>query len=324
MQAMVLDAPHTPLKLKTIPIPTPKPGELLLKVLACGVCRTDLHIVDGELTHPKLPLILGHQIVGTVVNQGGKFQPGERVGVPWLGKTCGCCRFCRSDRENLCENGTFTGYQINGGFAEYCTADEAYCFALPKNYSDIQIAPLLCGGLIGFRALRMAGDARRIGFYGFGSAAHILLQIAKYQGKEVFAFTRKGDAEAQKLAIDLGAVWAGASEDTPPALLDSAIIFAPVGALVPQALKCLDKGGSAICAGIHMSDIPAFPYELIYDERILRSVANLTREDGLEFFKVAAKVKIDTKVTVYPLAQANQALDDLRSGKFTGSAVIAL
>jgi alcohol dehydrogenase, propanol-preferring len=324
MQAMVLKAPKTPLKLMRVPIPEPQKGEVLLKVAACGVCRTDLHIVDGELTHPKLPLILGHQIVGIVQNQGQKFKPGDRVGVPWLGKTCGTCRFCRSGRENLCENAAFTGYQIDGGFAEYCKADENFCFPLPKEYADIPIAPLLCGGLIGYRAYRMAAQAQKIGFYGFGSAAHILLQVAKHQGKEVFAFTRKGDIEAQKLALKLGAVWAGSSEEAPPALLDAAIIFAPVGPLVPQALKCLDKGGSVVCAGIHMSDIPAFPYERIYDERIVRSVANLTREDGIDFFKMAAKCKIETQVAVYPLAKTNQALDDLRSGKFTGSAVIDL
>lgn len=321
MQAMVLESPKTPLKLMTLEIPVPKKGELLLKVRACAVCRTDLHIYDHELTEPKLPLILGHQIVATVMNQGKVFNPGDRVGVPWLGKTCGCCRFCTSSRENLCEEAQFTGYQINGGFAEYCTADENFCFALPREYSDIHVAPLLCGGLIGFRALRMA-EGKRIGFYGFGSAAHILTQIAGHQGKEVYAFTREGDSEAQGLARSLGAVWAGSSETAPPALLDAAIIFAPVGKLVPMALKCLDKGGSVICAGIHMSDIPSFPYDLIYGERIIRSVANLTREDGLEFFKVATKCKIDMKVTVYKLVDANQALDDLRRGRFVGSAVV--
>ncbi|MBS0652183.1 MAG: zinc-dependent alcohol dehydrogenase family protein [Verrucomicrobia bacterium] len=327
MRAMVLESPQTPLRLLEIPIPEPQEEQVLLQVQACGVCRTDLHIIDGELPSPRLPLIMGHQIVGKVIRQGPnakRFQIGQRVGVPWLGQTCGQCRFCASHRENLCENALFTGYQLNGGFAEYCTANENYCYLLPDLYSNLQVAPLLCGGLIGFRALRMTGNAQRLGFYGFGSSAHILIQIAKQQGKEVYAFTRPKDLPAQSLAKKLGAVWAGSSEEPPPVLMDAAIIFAPVGQLVPQALRAVDKGGAVVCAGIHMSDIPSFPYELIYGERLLRSVANLTREDGEQFFEVASRHLVDTQVTAYPLEEANRALSDLRDGRITGSAVIVL
>ena len=327
MHAMVLESPHSLLKLREVPIPEPQEEQILLQVQTCAVCRTDLHIVDGELPQPRMPLILGHQIVGIVAQQGPKatrFKLGQRVGVPWLGKTCGKCHFCLSNRENLCEKPLFTGYHLDGGYAEFCVANEKYCYALPDIYSDLEVAPLLCGGLIGFRAFRMTGESKKLGFYGFGSSAHILLQIACHQGKEVFAFTRSGDESAQNLAKKLGAVWAGSSEEISPMLLDSALIFAPVGNLVPQALQAIDKGGSVICLGIHMSDIPSFPYELIYGERILRSVANLTREDGSEFFKIAAELMIHTQVASYPLEEANQALQDLKEGKITGSAVIQI
>ena len=323
---MVLNAPHTPLQLEEVATPKPNEGQILIKVKTCALCRTDLHIVDGELSPPHFPLILGHQIVGTVIEKDkkGKFKIGQRIGVPWLGKTCGHCSFCLSHRENLCEVAQFTGYHLNGGFAEYCVADERFCFDLPETYSDEQVAPLLCGGLIGFRAFRMTGNAKKLGFYGFGSSAHILLQIAKFQKREVYAFTRMGDKAAQDLAKMLGAVWAGSSDEAPPTLLDAVLIFAPVGELVPLALKAINKGGSVICAGIHMSDIPSFPYRLIYGERILRSVANLTREDGEEFFKIAAKIPIHTHVTTYPFEEVNKALTDLREGKITGSAVIKI
>lgn len=327
MRAMVLESPQTPLRLLEIPIPEPQEKQVLLQVQACGVCRTDLHIIDGELPSPRLPLIMGHQIVGKVIRQGPnakRFKIGQRVGVPWLGQTCGHCRFCASHRENLCENALFTGYQLNGGFAEFCTVNENYGYLLPDHYYNLQVAPLLCGGLIGFRALCMTRNAQRLGFYGFGSSAHILIQIAQQQGKEVYAFTRPEDQPAQSLAKKLGAVWAGSSEEAPPVLMDAAIIFAPVGKLVPQALRAVDKGGSVVCAGIHMSDIPSFPYELIYGERLLRSVANLTREDGEQFFEAASRHLVDTQVTAYPLEEANKALSDLRDGRITGSAVIVL
>jgi propanol-preferring alcohol dehydrogenase len=327
MRAMVLEAPQNPLRLVNMPIPEPQEGQILLEVKACAACRTDLHIVDGELPPPRSPLILGHQVVGIVKRLGPKakrFKIGQRVGAPWVGKTCGGCRFCLSNRENLCENALFTGYHYNGGFAEFCTANEDYCYLLPDCYSDLQVAPLLCGGLIGFRALRMTGSAQKLGFYGFGSSAHILIQIAKHQGKEVYAFTRHGDESAQSLAKKLGAVWAGSSEEMPPVLLDAAIIFAPVGKLVPQALRAVDKGGSVVCAGIHMSDIPSFPYELIYGERLVQSVANLTRDDGEKFFEIASRLLIHTQVASYPLEEANRALCDLREGKITGSAVISV
>jgi len=325
MDAMVLEAPKEPLQLLEVPVPEQGEGEVLLKVEACGVCRTDLHIVDGELNPPHQPLILGHQIVGTVVKKGlnaDRFQLGDRVGVPWLAKTCGTCPFCLTHQENLCDNALFTGFSLNGGFAEFCVANEKYCHPLPSSYSAVEIAPLLCGGLIGFRALRMAGSAQKIGFYGFGSSAHILIQIAKRLGKEVYVFTRKGDSEAQNLAKKLGASWVGSSVEMPPNLLDAALIFAPVGELVPQALKCIRKGGSVICAGIHMSDIPSFSYDLIYGEKVLRTVAHLTREDGEEFFKTIADFKIHTQVTCFKLEELNQALSDLREGKIVGSAVI--
>jgi propanol-preferring alcohol dehydrogenase len=283
MLAMLLDAPGKPLRVADVPIPTANPHQVLLRVHACGVCRTDLHIVDGELTHAKLPLIPGHQIVGTVVATGervAKFQPGDRVGVPWLGHTCNHCRYCQTGRENLCDNAEFTGYQIDGGYAEYTVADEQFCFPIPPDYPDLQAAPLLCAGLIGYRSYRMTGDAERLGFYGFGAAAHILIQVAKYEGRQVYAFTRDGDIEGQEFAKKLGAVWAGGSEELPPEPLDAAIIFAPVGKLVPAALKAVAKGGVVVCAGIHMSDIPSFPYEILWSERVLRSVANLTRKDG--------------------------------------------
>ncbi|QYO64513.1 zinc-dependent alcohol dehydrogenase family protein [Leptolyngbya sp. 7M] len=284
MRAMILKAPGSPLQEAELPIPTPQPGQVLIQVHTCGVCRTDLHVVDGELTQPKLPLVPGHQIVGTVVGQGGDgqgpFPPGTRVGVPWLGHTCNHCRYCLTGRENLCDNAQFTGYQLDGGYAEYTVADERFCFAIPAGYPDLQAAPLLCAGLIGYRALIMTGEAERIGLYGFGAAAHIVIQTARYQSRQVFAFTRSGDTQGQQFARDLGAVWAGSSTEAPPEPLDAAIIFAPVGALVPAALKAVVKGGVVVCAGIHMSDIPSFPYELLWGERVLRSVANLTRQDG--------------------------------------------
>lgn len=328
MRAITFDSSTQPrLRLCEVPIPEPKEGQILLEVRACSVCRTDLHILDGELIPPRMPLILGHQIVGIVKRLGPgakRFTVGQRIGVSWMGKTCGKCRFCLSAYENLCEKMLFTGFHLDGGFAEFCVAYEDYCFRLPDSYSDEQIAPLLCGGLIGLRALEMAPNAKKIGFYGFGSSAHILAQVAQFQGKEVYAFTRAGDKDAQKLAGKLGAVWAGSSEEEAPTPLDAAIIFAPVGDLVPKALRAVDKGGSVICAGIHMSDIPSFPYELLYGERILRSVANLTRQDGEKLLKIAESHSIHTQVTCYSLAQANQALEDLREGKVTGSAVIKL
>lgn len=315
MKAMLLEKVGEPLILRDIPTPSPKPGQVLINVLACAVCRTDLHILDGELKSPHLPLILGHQIVGTLSN-------GDIVGIPWLGKSCGHCRYCLSGDENLCDDPEFTGYTINGGFTQMCVADENYLFHLPKNTSAIDTAPLLCAGMIGFRSLKMCGDAKKIGFYGFGAAAHLLIQVAHYQKREVFAFTRKGDKKTQDDAKKLGATWAGDSEIPPPEPLDAAIIFAPVGSLVPIALKAVRKGGIVVCAGIHMSDIPSFPYEILWEERILRSVANLTRKDGTEFLSLAQKIPIKTKVTSYPLEKANEALQDLREGKVSGSAVL--
>lgn len=325
MRAMVLEAAGEPLRLMDVPAPEPAAGQVLLRVRACGVCRTDLHIVDGELTEPKLPLIPGHQIVGEVVAAGPgttAFAGGERVGVPWLGWSCGQCRFCRSGRENLCEFARFTGYNIDGGFAEYCVADERFCFPIPDGYPDLQAAPLLCAGLIGFRSLRMAGDAERIGFYGFGAAAHILVQVARHQGRRVYAFTRPGDEAAQRFALDLGAVWSGASGDAPPEPLDAAIIFAPAGELVPAALRAVDRGGTVVCGGIHMSDIPSFPYEILWGERVVRSVANLTRRDGEEFLAVAPQVPVRTEVNPFELERANEALDALRAGRIQGAAVV--
>lgn len=310
-----------------MPVPAPGPHQSLLRVMACGVCRTDLHVIDGELSDPKLPLVPGHQIVGTVEQVGEAvtgFSPGDRVGVPWLGSTCGRCAYCRDGRENLCDNARFTGYHLDGGFAEYTVADERYCFPIPGDYPDTQAAPLLCAGLIGYRSFRMCGEARRIGFYGFGSAAHIVVQVATYLNREVYAFTRPGNREGQEFARHMGAAWAGDSDTTPPELLDAAIIFAPVGELVPHALKALRKGGTVVCAGIYMSDIPSFPYEQLWNERELRSVANLTRRDGEEFLRLAPRVPVHTEITTYPLEQAQQALDDLRNGRVIGSAVITV
>ena len=315
---MVLDRPGSPLREAELPEPTPGPGQLLVRVQTCGVCRTDLHVFDGELTHPKLPLVLGHQIVGTVVGED------RRVGIPWLGWTDGDCRFCRSGRENLCDNARFTGYDLDGGYAEYTVVDERFCLPLPERYSGLEAAPLLCAGLIGYRSLRFTGDGERLGLYGFGASAHIIAQVARYEGRRVFAFTRPGDEEGQAFARELGAVWAGGSDERPPEELDAAIIFAPVGALVPLALRALAKGGSVVCAGIHMTDIPAFPYELLWEERVLRSVANLTRRDGEEFLALAPQVPVRTVVEAFALEQANDALESMRSGRLRGSAVLVV
>jgi propanol-preferring alcohol dehydrogenase len=322
MRAMVLHAPREALRLADLPVPDPGPGEVLLEIDACAVCRTDLHVVDGELPDPKLPLVPGHQIVGRVAGGGQRFVEGERVGIPWLGWTDGDCRYCRSGRENLCDRGRFTGYQLDGGYAEYAVADERFCFHLPQSYSDVHAAPLLCAGLIGYRSLRLAGDAERLGLYGFGASAHLVAQVARHQGRRVFAFTRAGDEEGQRFARSLGAEWAGGSDERPPEELDAAIIFAPVGALVPVALNALAKGGVVVCAGIHMSDIPSFPYELLWGERAVRSVANLTRLDGEEFLGIAPQVPVRTEVEVLPLEQGNEALRRLRAGEIRGSAVL--
>jgi propanol-preferring alcohol dehydrogenase len=321
---MILDAPGRPLRPAELPDPEPAPGQVLLRVHACAVCRTDLHVVDGELPDPKLPLVVGHQIVGTVEGGGERFAPGERVGVPWLGWTDGTCRYCRSGRENLCDGGLFTGYQLDGGYAELVTADERFCFPLPEEYDDLQAAPLLCAGLIGYRSLGLTGDAERIGLYGFGSSAHIVAQVARHQGRRVFAFTRPGDEEGQRLALSLGVDWAGGSDVAPPEPLDAAIIFAPVGELVPLALAATAKGGAVVCAGIHMSDIPAFPYDLLWGERSVRSVANLTRRDGQEFLELAPRVPVHTEVEPYPLEEANDALDAMRAGRLRGTAVLRI
>ncbi|MDH4155972.1 MAG: zinc-dependent alcohol dehydrogenase family protein [candidate division Zixibacteria bacterium] len=327
MRAMVLKSQGQPLQATDVPDPVPLARQLLIRIHACGVCRTDLHVVDGDLTEPRLPLIPGHQIVGTVVSAdegSGRYVPGDRVGVPWLGGSCGNCDYCRSKRENLCGQARYTGYQIDGGFAELCAADERFCFPIPQGYPDLQAAPLLCAGLIGYRSYRMTGDAQKLGFYGFGAAAHILIQVARYENREVYAFTRRGDTSSQDFARSLGAVWAGASDELPPELLDAAIIFAPAGELVPAALRAVARGGAVVCAGIHMSDIPSFPYSLLWEERVLRSVANLTRRDGEEFLALAPKVPVQTKVSIYPMEKANQALDDLRSGSIDGAAVIEI
>lgn len=327
MKAMVLAEQGQPLRLEEVERPRPGPGQVLLRVRTCGVCRTDLHVVDGDLPDPKLPLIPGHQIVGEVleVEPGTEgIEPGSRIGVPWMGWTCGECRFCRSGRENLCDAARFTGYQIDGGYAEYAVADARFCFPIPTGYADRQAAPLLCAGLIGYRSLVMAGDAERLGLYGFGAAAHIIAQVAIHQGRRVFAFTRPGDAEGQSFALELGAEWAGSSEEAPPEPLQAAIIFAPVGSLVPRALAAVEKGGTVVCAGIHMSEIPAFPYEALWGERVLRSVANLTRRDGEEFLQLAPRAGVRTEVSSYPLAEANRALDDLRAGRIRGSAVLEI
>jgi propanol-preferring alcohol dehydrogenase len=322
MRVMVLDAPRIPLRAGELPEPTPEPGQVLLRVRACGVCRTDLHIVDGELREPKLPLVPGHQVVGEVVEGGERFSPGARVGVPWLGWTCGACRFCTSGRENLCDRARFTGYDLDGGYAELVVADERFCFAIPDAYEDEHAAPLLCAGLIGYRSLRLAGDAERIGLYGFGASAHLVCQVAVWQGRRVFAGTRAGDDETQAFARSLGAAWAGDAAEGPPEELDTVIVFAPVGALVPAALRHVRKGGVVICAGIHMSDIPTFPYELLWGERVLRSVANLTRADGAEFLELAPSVPVRTEVEAFALEDANLALDRLRGGTLRGSAVL--
>jgi len=322
MRAMMLDAPHTSLRLRELPEPAPGEGQLLLRVRACGVCRTDLHIVDGELPQPKLPLVLGHQIVGEVVSGGSRFKPGDRVGIPWLGWTCGECRFCLSGAENLCDRALFTGYELDGGYAELAVADERYSFAVPDGYDDEQAAPLLCAGLIGYRSLRLAGDAVRLGLYGFGASAHIICQVAVAQGRQVFAGTRAGDAETQTFARSLGAAWAGDAISGPPEELDAVIVFAPAGELVPAALGHVRKGGSVVCAGIHMSDIPSFPYELLWGERVVRSVANLTRADGDEFLALAAAVPVCTEVEIFPLEAANEALDRLRRGALRGAAAL--
>ena len=327
MRAMVLDAPKQPLQLRDVPTPRPDAGQLLVRVSACAVCRTDLHIVDGELPEPKLPLIPGHEIVGHVEEVGPnvkKFRESDRVGIPWLGWTCGECKFCRSGRENLCERARFTGYNIDGGYAEFAVADARFCFPLPDQFNNVAAAPLLCAGLIGFRALRKCGDPKRLGLYGFGAGAHIVAQVARFEGREVFAFTRAGDVDTQKFAQRMGAKWAGGSDERPPEKLDAAIIFAPVGALVPVALRHVDKGGIIVSAGIHMSDIPAFPYRDLWGERAICSVANLTRRDGEEFLEIAPRVPIQTETETFPLAQANEALTRLREGQLSGAAVLLM
>jgi propanol-preferring alcohol dehydrogenase len=323
---MVLDGPGLPLQAAVLPDPVAGPGQVLLRVAACGVCRTDLHIVDGELTEPKLPLVPGHQIVGRVetVGDGVRLAPGRRVGVPWLGWTCGECRYCATGRENLCDRALFTGYRLDGGYAELATADARFCFPIPEDYPDTQAAPLLCAGLIGFRSLRLAGAAERLGLYGFGAAAHIVLQVARHEGRRVFAFTRAGDEAAQQFALELGAEWAGDALGPPPEELDGAIVFAPAGELVPAALRSVAKGATVVCGGIHMSDIPGFPYELLWGERVLRSVANLTRRDGEEFISLAPRIPVRTEVETFPLEDANEALARLRSGRIRGAAVLTL
>jgi propanol-preferring alcohol dehydrogenase len=328
MKAMVLEKQKQPLQLKEVPIPRPGPDQVLIRVHACGVCRTDLHILDGELTEPKLPLILGHQIVGTVVQMGDRvdqFRVGDRIGVPWLGYTDNTCRYCRRGQENLCEHPLFTGYTMDGGYAEYTVAYQQYSFALPESYDDEDVAPLLCAGLIGYRTYRLAGEHKdRLGIFGFGSAAHIIAQVAIHQGKKVYAFTRPGDTETQEFARQVGAVWAGGSDEQPPEELDAAMIFAPVGPLMVAALKATAKGGTVVSGGIHMSDIPSFPYRLLWGERIIRSVANLTRRDGEEFLEVAPKVPVKVTGNLFKLEEANEALDRLRAGDFEGSAVLAM
>ncbi len=325
MRAMVLEQQRSPLQPRQLPKPSAGPGELLLRVTACGICRTDLHVMDGDLTEPSLPLVPGHQIVGDIEAIGDGvtgFEKGQRVGVPWLGGSCGHCWYCSHDKENLCDQARYTGYQINGGFAEYTVADSRYCFTIPPAYSDQQAAPLLCAGLIGYRAYCLVDSCQTIGLYGFGAAAHILIQVARHRGQEIYAFTREGDIEAQEFALGLGAKWAGDSKQDTPVPLDGAIIFAPAGELVPQALRAVRKGGRVVCAGIHMSDIPSFPYDILWGEREICSVANLTRRDGEEFLPLAAQIPIETTVHIYGLEQANEALDDLRNGRFSGAAVL--
>jgi alcohol dehydrogenase, propanol-preferring len=316
VRALVLTEPGRPLEERALPVPEPGPGEVLVRVAACGVCRTDLHIADGELHDPKLPLVLGHQVVGRVEGSG------DRVGIPWLGWADGVCRYCRSGRENLCDQARFTGYHRDGGYAEYTVADESFCLPLPESYDDVEVAPLLCAGLIGYRALRFTGEGVRLGLYGFGASAHIVAQVARYQGRQVFAFTRPGDLSAQEHALALGADWVGDSASPPPEELDAAIIFAPVGPLVPAALRAVAKGGIVVCAGIHMSDIPSFEYELLWGERSVRSVANLTRRDGHELLALAPKIPVRTDVAEFPLEQANEALERLRSGRLRGATVL--
>ncbi len=326
MKAMVLNAASEPLKFEERPDPRPGPGQVLIRIAACGVCRTDLHLVDGELPDPALPIIPGHEIVGRVAELGegvDRFRPGDRVGVPWLGHVCGACRFCLSGAENLCDDPGFTGYQIDGGYADVTVADAQYCFPIHGDYTDAEAAPLLCAGLIGYRSLRMCGgDIENLGIYGFGAAAHIVAQVARHEARKVYAFTRTGDEMAQKFALDLGAVWAGDSGTAPPVELDAAIIFAPVGSLVPAALRAVRKGGVVVCGGIHMSDIPQFPYDILWGERVVRSVANLTRQDAEEFLELAPKVPVRTSIEVFPLQEANDALQALRTGNLTGAAVL--
>jgi alcohol dehydrogenase, propanol-preferring len=322
MRAMRVHAPGKPLALDDVAVPQPGPGRVLVTVLACGVCRTDLHIADGELTDCRYPITPGHEIVGRVESAGRRFKQGDRVGIPWLGWTCGECEYCRAGRENLCARALFTGYHLDGGFADYAVADERFCFALPEAYGDAEAAPLLCAGLIGYRSYAMAGEGRRLGLYGFGAAAHLLAQVAIAQGREIYAFTRPGDAAGQAFAKRLGAAWTGGSDELPPEPLDAAILFAPVGALVPQALNAVKKGGRVVCGGIHMSDIPSFPYALLWGERRLQSVANLTRADGRAFLDLAATTPIRTEVKTYPLERANEALGDLRDGRLEGAAVL--
>lgn len=329
MKAMVLEAPNRELVLREVPRPSPQKNQVLLKVEACGVCRTDLHVKDGDLENPRLPLILGHEIVGVVEAMGADaaehFKVGMRVGVPWLGHTCGACAYCRTEHENLCDHARFTGYTLNGGYAEYTVADQHYCFPIADQSADAaELAPLLCAGLIGYRSLRLSGDPKTLGIYGFGAAAHIVAQVARFESRRVFAFTRPQDRSAQEFAKSLGAVWAGDSTEASPEALDAAIIFAPVGALVPIALKAVKKGGVVVCGGIHMSDIPSFPYALLWEERVLRSVANLTRRDGAEFLSLAPKIPVRTAVTKYPLEEANRALEDLRQGCLSGAAVLVM
>ncbi|HSA82176.1 MAG TPA: zinc-dependent alcohol dehydrogenase family protein [Geminicoccaceae bacterium] len=325
MKAMLLERPGAGLRLAELPVPEPGAGQILVEVRACAVCRTDLHVVDGELPEPKLPLVPGHEIVGRVVRAArgvAGFRTGDRVGIPWLGYTCASCRYCAAGQENLCDKARFTGYQIDGGYAEYTVADARYCFPIHGSYTDAEAAPLLCAGLIGYRSLAMAGDARRLGIYGFGAAAHIVAQVARHQGRDVYAFTRAGDGAAQAFARELGAVWAGTSDERPPAELDAAIVFAPVGALIPAALQAVRKGGVVVAGGIHMSDIPSFPYRILWGERVVRSVANLTRRDAEEFLPLAPKVPVRTETELFPLAAANEALDRLRASRLRGAAVL--
>lgn len=325
MRAMLLESPRQLLRLVDLPRPKPGPGQILVRVAACAVCRTDLHVIDGELNRPKLPLVPGHEIVGAVAECGpgaDRLAVGARVGIPWLGWTCGACGFCRADRENLCDSARFTGYTLDGGYAEYTLADQRFCFPIPEIFSDAEAAPLLCAGLIGYRSLVKAGDARRLGIYGFGAAAHIVAQVARWQGRQVFAFTRRGDDAGQQFARNLGAAWAGDSEMLPPEPLDAAIIFAPAGELVPRALKAVAKGGIVVCGGIHMTDVPAFPYSLLWEERTICSVANLTRRDAEEFLALAPRVPVRTEVQTFPLAEANEALQRLRAGRINGAAVL--